>query len=56
MINKRTLSFLSSLLLGAFFLTTKAYSAEKPNIVFFLVDDLGQRDIGHLRQANGTTH
>ena len=37
-------SILISLLLGSFSLW--AEKKRKPNVVFFLVDDLGQRDVG----------
>ena len=37
-------SILISLLLGSFSLC--AEKKRKPNVVFFLVDDLGQRDVG----------
>ena len=48
MINRRTLSFLSCLLLGAFFLATMASSAKKPNILLIISDDQGYGDFGFM--------
>jgi len=42
---KRTLAFLTALLLASLSLT-QAAEARKPNIILFLIDDLGWRDLG----------
>ena len=46
-INKR-FKLLSCLLVGAFFLTIKAYSAEKPNVLLIISDDQGYGDFGFM--------
>ena len=48
MIHNKTFNVLSCLLVGAFFLTTKAYSAEQPNILLIISDDQGYGDFGFM--------
>ena len=48
MMHNKTFNVLSCLLVGAFFLTTKAYSAEQPNILLIISDDQGYGDFGFM--------